>query len=126
MPPDDLSYALPERSARAALPHVAIVGATGAVGVELRACLEWRGFPLASLRLLATPRSAGQTAAFAGWTLTVEVLDERSFEAVDLALFSAGASVSRRYAPLAVRAGAVVVQPELRIRGEGIPKGSRI
>jgi aspartate-semialdehyde dehydrogenase len=110
MCPDDLSPSLPQRDVRATvLPRVAVVGATGAVGVELRACLEQRGFPLASLRLLASPRSAGQSAAFAGRRLTVEALDERSFEGIDLALFSAGASVSLRYAPLAVKAGAVVV-----------------
>jgi aspartate-semialdehyde dehydrogenase len=91
------------------LPSVAIVGATGAVGVELCACLEKPGFPLASLRLLASPRSAGQEVAFAGRTLRVEALGEHSFDGVDLALFSAGASVSRQYAPLAVEAGAVVV-----------------
>ena len=118
MCPDDLSSPLPERGVRAAPPHVAVVGATGAVGVELRACLERRGFPLASLRLLASPRSAGQEAAFAGRTLTVEALDERSFEGVDLALFSAGASVSRQYAPRAVGAGAVVVDNSSAFRME--------
>jgi len=109
MCPDDLPSALSETGSRAVLPSVAIVGATGAVGVELFACLEQRGFPLASLRLLASARSAGREVAFAGRMLRVEVLDEHSFEDVDLALFSAGASVSRRYAPLAVKAGAVVV-----------------
>ncbi len=109
MCPDDLSSAFSERQVRTGLPHVAIVGATGAVGAELRACLEQRRFPLASLRLLASARSAGQQAAFAGQTLTIETLDERSFAGVDLAVFSAGSSVSRRYAPLAVKAGAVVV-----------------
>jgi len=109
MCPDDLSSALSERDARTTLPAAAIVGATGAVGVELCACLEQRGFPFASLRLLASPRSAGREVAFAGHTLRVEALDEHSFDGVDLALFSAGASVSRRYAPLAVEAGAVVV-----------------
>jgi len=109
MCPDDLPSALSEPRSRAALPSVAIVGTTGAVGVELCACLEQRGFPLASLRLLASQRSAGREVAFAGRMLRVEVLDERSFEDVDLALFSAGASVSRQYAPLAVKAGAVVV-----------------
>ena len=109
MCPDDLPSALPERGPRAALPSIAIVGATGAVGVELCACLEQRGFPLASLRLLGSPRSAGREVAFAGRTLRVGVLDERSFEDVDPALFSAGASVSRQYAALAVEAGAMVV-----------------
>ncbi len=109
MSPNDLSAPRSERTSRAAVPAVAIVGATGAVGAELRACLEQRRFPLASLRLLASPRSAGQGVEFAGRTLRVEALDERSFAGVDLALFSAGAEVSRRYAPVAVQAGAVVV-----------------
>ena len=74
---------------------VAIVGATGAVGAELIACLERRGFPVGELRLLASPRSAGQTLSFRGAPVTVQALDEDSFDGVDLALFSAGASVSR-------------------------------
>ena len=96
-------------AAVAANPTVAIVGATGAVGVELIACLEARGFPLASLRLLASPRSAGKTLAFRGEDIAVEALREQSFIGVDIALFSAGATISRQYAPVAVRAGAVVV-----------------
>ena len=90
-------------------PHVAIVGATGAVGVELLNCLESRDFPVASLKLLASPRSAGQKFTFRGKELVVEALDENSFNGVDLALFSAGSGVSKQYAPIAVKAGAVVV-----------------
>ncbi|HKP79456.1 MAG TPA: aspartate-semialdehyde dehydrogenase [Phenylobacterium sp.] len=90
-------------------PHVAIVGATGAVGVELVRCLEERNFPLASLKLLASSRSAGREVAFRGQTLTVEALDDDSFEGVDLALFSAGGGLSKVYGPKAVAAGAVVV-----------------
>ncbi|MBE9603795.1 aspartate-semialdehyde dehydrogenase [Acetobacteraceae bacterium H6797] len=90
-------------------PHVAIVGATGAVGVELLNCLESRDFPVASLKLLASPRSAGQKFSFRGQELVVEALDENSFNGVDLALFSAGSGVSKQYAPIAVKAGAVVV-----------------
>ena len=90
-------------------PHVAIVGATGAVGVELIRCLEERDFPLASLKLLASPRSAGREMTFRGRPLVVEALDDRSFEGVDLALFSAGSGLSRTYGPKAVAAGAVVV-----------------
>ena len=93
----------------AAAPVVAIVGATGAVGVELLRCLEARKFSLRGLKLLASSRSAGKTLPFRGENLVVEELDERSFDGVDLALFSAGATTSRHYAPLAVRAGAVVV-----------------
>ncbi|HWK43365.1 MAG TPA: aspartate-semialdehyde dehydrogenase [Stellaceae bacterium] len=122
MCPDDLSAPLPSVSAKITHPHVAIVGATGAVGVELRTCLERRGFPLASLRLLASPRSAGQVARFAGQDLAVQALDERSFDGVDLALFSAGASVSRHYAPIAVAQGAVVVDNSSAFRmDDGVP-----
>ena len=88
---------------------VAIVGATGAVGMELLHCLEARSFPVRSLRLLASPRSAGRTLLFRGERIAVEALAEDSFTGVDLALFSAGAAISHRYAPLAVQAGALVV-----------------
>jgi aspartate-semialdehyde dehydrogenase len=90
-------------------PVVAIVGATGAVGVELIRCLEQRRFPLAELRLFASARSAGKTLPFCGAPLTVRELTDASFAGVDIALFSAGGSTSRRFAPLAVRAGATVV-----------------
>jgi len=90
-------------------PVVAIVGATGAVGVELLQCLERRCFPVASLRLFASARSAGKRLAFAGRELPVEELTEQSFAGVDLAFFSAGSGTSQRFAPLAVRAGAVVI-----------------
>jgi aspartate-semialdehyde dehydrogenase len=90
-------------------PVVAVVGATGAVGVEILKCLDRRGFPLGGLRLLASPRSAGRTVDFRGRTLTVEALTRESFRGVDIALFSAGGSISRVFAPAAVEAGAVVV-----------------
>ena len=90
-------------------PVVAVVGATGAVGVELLRCLEQRRFPLAELRLLASARSAGKRLAFRGEQLEVRELREDSFEGVDIALFSAGAATSRRFAPLAVQAGATVI-----------------
>jgi aspartate-semialdehyde dehydrogenase len=90
-------------------PVVAIVGATGAVGVEMIGCLERRAFPLAELRLLASARSAGKTLEFRGAPLTVRELTEASFAGVDIALFSAGSSISKTFAPLAVRAGAVVI-----------------
>lgn len=92
-----------------ARPSVAIVGATGAVGVELLATLAARGFPAPRVRLLASERSAGRRLAFAGEELPVEALGPDSFAGIDLALFSAGASVSRRAAPLATAAGAIVV-----------------
>jgi aspartate-semialdehyde dehydrogenase len=92
-----------------ARPAIAIVGATGAVGVELIRCLEERNFPLSTLKLLASPRSAGRTMDFKGQPLAVEPLGDDSFASVDLALFSAGASISRAFAPKAVAAGALVV-----------------
>jgi aspartate-semialdehyde dehydrogenase len=91
------------------LPVVAIAGATGAVGVELMQCLEQRKFPLAELRLLASARSVGKTMAFRGGNLAVRELTDASLQGVDIALFSAGGAQSKRYAPAAVKAGAVVV-----------------
>jgi aspartate-semialdehyde dehydrogenase len=90
-------------------PMIAIVGATGAVGVELMRCLEKRGFPAGALRLLASARSAGSTLPFGADQVRVEELRDDSFTGVDVALFSAGATISRRYAPIAVAAGAMVV-----------------
>src|SRR3954471_3218621 len=86
-------------------PVVAIVGATGAVGVELLRCLESRRFPLAELRLFASARSAGKRMRFHGLELAVQELSERSFEGVDIALFSAGSAASKQFAPIAVAAG---------------------
>jgi aspartate-semialdehyde dehydrogenase len=100
---------MPSGRSAGALPVVAIVGATGAVGVELIRCLERRNFPLAALRLLASARSAGKTLSYRGEALTVEALTEASFRGVDIALFSAGKAISKQFAPLAVAAGAVVV-----------------
>jgi aspartate-semialdehyde dehydrogenase len=94
---------------RGQAPVVAIVGATGAVGVEMIGCLERRAFPLAELRLLASARSAGKTLEFRGAPLTVRELTEASFAGADIALFSAGSAISKQFAPLAVRAGAVVI-----------------
>jgi aspartate-semialdehyde dehydrogenase len=88
---------------------VAIVGATGAVGLEFLACLEKRQFPVRSLRLLASARSAGKTMKFKGETLPVEELKTDSFKGIEIGLFSAGASISRQFAPVAVKAGAIVV-----------------
>ena len=101
-----------------AKPVVAIVGATGAVGVELLGCLEARGFPLSRLKLLASSRSAGKEMAFRGEALVVEELTEASFDGVDIALFSAGSGLSKAFAPIAVRAGAVVVDNSSAFRME--------
>ncbi len=89
--------------------HVAIVGATGAVGVEMIKVLEKRQFPVGKLTLLASARSAGKTLTFSGDKVIVQELRADSFAGVDVALFSAGADVSREFAPHAVQAGAVVV-----------------
>jgi len=89
--------------------NVAIVGATGAVGREFIGCIESRGIEVKSLKLLASARSAGKTAPFRGKDLTIEELTDDSFKGVDIALFSAGSGISKHYAPLAVKAGAVVV-----------------
>jgi len=97
---------------------VAIVGATGAVGREFVGCLESRGVPLASLKLLASARSAGQTQSFRGQTLTIEELKEDSFNGIDIALFSAGSGISKQYAPVAVKAGAVVVDNSSAFRAD--------
>jgi aspartate-semialdehyde dehydrogenase len=89
--------------------HVAIAGATGAVGTEFLRVLERHRFPIASLRLLASERSEGKRIRFAGEDLVVQRLTENAFDGVQIAFFSAGASRSRQYAPAAVKAGAVVI-----------------
>ncbi len=89
--------------------RVAILGATGAVGTELLELLEQRNFPLADLRLLASPRSGGRTLRFRGEDIPVEPVSERSFDNIDIVLASAGGTISKTYAPLAVAAGAVVI-----------------
>lgn len=89
--------------------HVAIVGATGAVGIEMIDVLTRRNFPVGKLTLLASPRSAGKTLTFRGEEIPVQVLTPESFAGVDIALFSAGGGISKEFAPHAVKAGAVVV-----------------
>ncbi len=89
--------------------HVAVVGATGAVGQEFIRVLEQRKFPCEKITFLASARSAGKTLKFNGKDHTIQELKEDSFKGVDIALFSAGASISRKFAPFAVQAGAVVV-----------------
>jgi aspartate-semialdehyde dehydrogenase len=98
--------------------NVAVVGATGAVGEQMREVLEERLFPVGELRLLASERSAGQFLEFRGERIRVEVLGEDSFKDIDIALFSAGSSVSDKFAPLAVASGSVVVDNTARFRME--------
>ncbi|MBI4634689.1 MAG: aspartate-semialdehyde dehydrogenase [Deltaproteobacteria bacterium] len=88
---------------------VAVVGATGAVGNEMISVLEERNFPVSRLKLLASERSVGKELTFKGKSLFVEMLDEDSFAGVEIGLFSAGGSISERYAPIAAAAGCVVI-----------------
>src|ERR1700682_1108844 len=88
-------------------PVVAIAGVTGAVGAEFIATMDRRAFRVGKLKALASARSAGKTIDFRGERITIEELDETSFEGVDIALFSAGAGIARTFAPFAVKAGAL-------------------
>ena len=90
-------------------PVIAIAGVTGAVGAEFIATLDRRRFPVGKLKALASARSAGQTIGFRGESIVIEELTENSFDGVDIALFSAGSGVSRKFSPIAVKAGAVVI-----------------
>ncbi|MEM7554777.1 MAG: aspartate-semialdehyde dehydrogenase [Cyanobacteria bacterium P01_A01_bin.84] len=89
--------------------RVAILGATGAVGNELLQLLEQRKFPIADLKLLASPRSSGKAMTFMGDEVLVEPLESNAFDKIDIVLASAGGSVSKKWLPKAVEAGAVVV-----------------
>ena len=90
-------------------PHVAVVGATGAVGIEMIKTLEKRNFPVCKLILLASVRSVGKKLKFRGQDVTVTELTKDSFKGIDIALFRAGGSISKEFAPVAVKAGCVVV-----------------
>lgn len=98
--------------------RVAVMGATGAVGNEMIRVLEERNFPVASLKLLASIRSAGATLEFRGSNLRVEELTDASFEGIEIVLASAGASVSQRFAPAAAAAGAVIIDNTSAFRME--------
>ncbi|MGH7724601.1 MAG: aspartate-semialdehyde dehydrogenase [Candidatus Eiseniibacteriota bacterium] len=99
-------------------PNVVVLGATGAVGGEMVRVLEQRGFPVGSLRLLSTQRSAGRQISFRGTPHEVEEVGPRSFDGIDLALFAAGADGSRTWAPVARAAGATVVDNSNAFRYE--------
>jgi aspartate-semialdehyde dehydrogenase len=90
-------------------PHVAVVGATGAVGIEMIKTLEKRNFPVGKLTLLASARSVGKKLTFKGTDTIVAELKKDSFKGIDIALFSAGSSISKEYAPIAAKDGCVVV-----------------
>ena len=89
--------------------NVAILGATGAVGTELLALLEERNFPLGKLKVLASERSAGKSIKFAGEDIIIEAVNESSFDGVDIVLASAGGSISKKWLPIATKAGAVSI-----------------
>jgi aspartate-semialdehyde dehydrogenase len=102
--------------------HVAIVGATGAVGEEMRLCLEQRNFPMSKLTLLASKRSVGKTFPFRGDMIAVQELTHDSFAGIDIALFSAGGSISKEFGPSAAAAGCVVIDNSSAFRmDEGVP-----
>ncbi len=102
--------------------NVAVVGATGLVGRKMIQVLEERRFPVAALRLLASAKSAGLRLPFNGADYTVEELTPDSFKGIDVALFSAGASVSKQFAPHAVRAGTLVIDNSSAYRmDDGVP-----
>ena len=98
--------------------HVAIAGATGAVGIEMLKTLEKRNFPVKKITPLSSKRSAGKKLAFKGEEITVQELSENSFKDVDIALFSAGGDTSKKYAKSAVEAGAVVVDNSSAFRSD--------
>jgi aspartate-semialdehyde dehydrogenase len=110
------------RKAMPARPVVAVAGATGGVGVEMLKVLEQRAFPASSVRALASARSAGKRVPFSGGDLVVEEMTQASFEGVDIALFSAGADVSRAFRDAVVGAGAVMIDNSSAFRMEdGVP-----
>ena len=88
---------------------VAVVGATGAVGTEMIATLQQRQFPVGKLRLFASEKSEGRSLEFKGKKISVETINENSFKGIDIALFSAGAERSKKWAPVAARSGCVVI-----------------
>ncbi len=103
-------------------PHVAVVGATGAVGIEMIKTLEKRNFPAAKLTLLASARSVGKKLKFRGQDIAVKELTKDSFNGIDIALFSAGGSISKEFAPIAAKAGCVVVDNSSAFRmDENVP-----
>lgn len=102
--------------------NVAIVGATGAVGEEMRRVLEQRGFPIKNIRLLASERSAGRRLTFKRVGIAVEELTAESFKGIDIALFSAGGSISKEFAPIAAETGAIVIDNSSAFRmDEDVP-----
>lgn len=103
-------------------PSVAVVGVTGAVGQEFLSVLSDRNFPYRSIKLLASKRSAGKSMKFEERDYTVEELTEDSFDGIDIALFSAGGSISKKFGPLAAQKGTIVVDNSSAFRmDENVP-----
>ena len=96
--------------------RIAVIGATGAVGQTTLKILEQRKFPIRELRAYASARSAGKTVTFAGESIPVGKLDADSFKGIDIVLFSAGSAQSREFAPIAVKAGAIVIDKSSAFR----------
>ncbi|HEX7761551.1 MAG TPA: aspartate-semialdehyde dehydrogenase [Caulobacteraceae bacterium] len=116
-----IAYETPAEPAQRPL-TVAIVGATGAVGAELIDQLERRAFPVGELRLLASERSAGRSLTFRGKPVVVQALSDEALQGADVAFFSAGATISRRYGPTAAEAGVLVVDNSSAFRmADGVP-----
>ena len=102
--------------------HIAVVGATGAVGTEMFRVLERRDFPIRSIRPLASMRSAGKAVSFQGEKIAVEELTRNSFRGIDIALFSAGGQIAREFAPIARDSGAIVIDNSSMFRmNPGVP-----
>src|SRR5438045_1156058 len=96
--------------------HIAVVGATGATGTELLRVLERRNFPAASLRTIGSKRSVGKSVRFRDESIPVEALDDRSFDKIDIAFFSAGGDVSRNYIPIACQSDAIAIDKSSAFR----------
>lgn len=103
-------------------PKIAIVGITGAVGQEFLTVLHERNFPYSNIKMLASARSAGKKQEFEGETYIIEELTEKSFDGVNIALFSAGGSISKKLGPVAAAAGCFVVDNSSAFRmTDGVP-----
>src|SRR5215471_5336987 len=96
--------------------HIAVVGATGAAGTELLRVMERRSFPVASLRPIGSSRSVGKSVRFCGDSVPVEKLEAGSFEKIDIAFFSAGGDVSRKFVPVACQADAIAIDKSSAFR----------
>src|SRR2546428_7645631 len=89
--------------------HIVVVGATGAVGQELLRVLERRSFPVSTLRVIGSVRSAGKSVRFRDQSIPVQELTDRSFDKTDIVFFSAGGEISRKYVPVACQADAIAI-----------------